>query len=76
MVGKLEKSHHDIAACVNELPLASVGLHTFHTDPSNMCVLCLGNGSHFISKDFLLDFSPYLLKTTWSNEHNWDSLLL
>lgn len=70
MAGKPEKSHHDVATCVNELPLASAALRTFYTDPSNTCVLCLGNGSHFISKgDFLFDFlSPYLLRTTWSND--------
>ena len=50
MIGKPAKSHHDVATCVNELALASVCLHALYTDPSNMCVLWLGNGSHFISK--------------------------
>lgn len=50
MVGKPEKSHHDVATCVNELALASIVLHALYTDPSNMCVLWLGNCSHSISK--------------------------
>lgn len=57
MIGKAEKSHLDVATSVSELAFVSVGLHAFYTDPSNTCVLRLGNGSHFISKwGFLLDF--------------------
>ena len=50
MVGKPEKSHHDVATCVNELALASVCLHALYTDPTNMCALWLGNRSLLISK--------------------------